>query len=111
MRAILTAFAASAISACDPVSLGDCPADSANQVGQGRALIAQRCLGCHNSALTGDARQQAPENLNFDRLDIVREWAGEMYSEANAGVMPPGLPMADAEVETLRVYLACGAPE
>jgi hypothetical protein len=77
---------------------------------EGRMIVSARCLTCHNSTLSGAARQDAPEELDFDDLSIVREWAGEMYGEAKEGVMPPGARLPDSDVERLRVWLACGAP-
>lgn len=75
----------------------------------GRLVLEQQCFRCHHSGLSGDARQRAPENLNFDDLGIVREWSGEIYGESKEGEMPPGLPMSSEDVEKLRVWLACGA--
>lgn len=96
------------IAACG-ASVGDCPPDSMATQTQGHGVVAQRCFGCHSSPIKGSARQNAPENLNFDQLDVVREWTGEILGEAEGGSMPPDMPLPAEQVEQLRVWLACGA--
>jgi mono/diheme cytochrome c family protein len=68
---------------------------------------------CHGSGLNGAARQDAPSDLNFDDLATVRDEAESMYGEAKDGEMPtsPYPRLSDSELESMRIWLACGAED
>jgi mono/diheme cytochrome c family protein len=89
--------------------LGDCPSNSDAQQAEGKQIMTDNCVVCHSSQLTGAARGGAPVEYNFDNLSFVREEAEEIYEESESGSMPPAAPMSDAQLESFRVYLACGA--
>jgi mono/diheme cytochrome c family protein len=91
--------------------LGDCPPDSEAQQIEGREVVQAQCVRCHSSALSGAARNAAPVDLNFDDLGTVQEEAESMYGEAEAGEMPPEAPLDEAQIEAMRVWLACGAKD
>jgi cytochrome c5 len=89
--------------------LGDCPPNSAARQTEGKQAIAYTCLNCHASVLTGAERGGAPDGYDFDKIAVVREEAGEIYTEVEEGAMPPSGALNATEVESIRIYLACGA--
>ena len=91
--------------------LGECPPSSDAQQLAGRQVVILRCQNCHDSSKTGAARQDAPDDLNFDELTIVRSEAESMYGTVLDGEMPEDGSLTDAETEDLRVWLACGAQD
>jgi hypothetical protein len=56
--------------------------------------------GCHNSP-------NPAEGLDFSSESVVKAHAVEMYNQASEGAMPPTGALSDANIEALRVYLAC----
>jgi mono/diheme cytochrome c family protein len=111
MRAsLLFALAATLLTAsgCGD-DLGDCPADSGAQQAQGLEVLQTRCMTCHSSQVSGSARLGAPPGLNFDDTGTVQDNAGDMWSEADEGTMPPTGELSAQDKEALRVYLACTA--
>ncbi|MCB9655663.1 MAG: hypothetical protein H6729_16185 [Deltaproteobacteria bacterium] len=97
--------------ACGEEDVGECPADSADTQARGAQLVVDRCEGCHASTLSGSDRNNAPSNLNFDDLALVRKEASEMYEEVDSGDMPPTGALSSTDKEAIRVWLACGAPD
>jgi mono/diheme cytochrome c family protein len=93
--------------------LGDCPPGSQSKAQNGQFVLFGTCAGCHSSQLEGEARGGAPDGLDFDRPEIIAAMAEDIYATAHAGTMPPptsDVPrLSDAQIEALRVYLACGA--
>lgn len=84
--------------------LGDCPTDAtaAAQKQAGNDLVKAKCAtaGCHNSP-------NPASGLDFSSESVVKSHAVTMYSEVDEGAMPPAGKLTDAEIEQLRVYLAC----
>jgi uncharacterized membrane protein len=76
------------------------------------------CLPCHSVDVGYTSRRGAPEEVNFDTLDDVRDWAEDIDTHAAAGPsatnteMPPsGRPKpTEEERRKLGEWLACGAP-
>jgi mono/diheme cytochrome c family protein len=93
--------------------LGECPDNSTPQQLAGRKIVQQRCQICHSSQLSGNARQGAPGNANFDDLGTTRDKADDMYSQTESGNMPPAPynHVSGQDLENMRVWLACGAPD
>jgi hypothetical protein len=118
---------------CDRTMLGGSedvamPVPHAAQV-----LVNASCAGglCHSASAEGDQRRGAPAELNFDVLPastafeeiarvmdgaaIVQNRAEDMWALIDSGEMPPPKPegggeMSSADKETVRNWLACGAP-
>lgn len=83
----------------------------------GQTFMGTYCLRCHNSALTGDAREDAPEDLNFNTIEEVRAEAREIDKQSGASAtitneeMPPdGEKPSVEDRRKLSEWLACGAP-
>jgi uncharacterized membrane protein len=84
----------------------------------GRAFLESYCLSCHGASVTGPARGGAPEDMNFDTLEEVREHAEHMDTHAAAGPsatntdMPPSSSPQPTQEERRKLgeWLACGAP-
>jgi hypothetical protein len=95
-----------AIAGCGD-DLGECPTDSsaAGQKTAGEQVVLTKCAtaGCHTSANGASPA----EGLDYASASVVKSNAAEMYGEAAEGAMPPTGKLTDAELESLRVYLAC----
>jgi len=83
----------------------------------GQTFMGTYCLRCHNEALTGSARKDAPSDVNFNTLEQVRAEASEIDEQAGAGTdvtneeMPPdGEQPSVEDRRKLAEWLACGAP-
>jgi uncharacterized membrane protein len=72
------------------------------------------CTNCHSSELTGDARNDAPPEYNFDTHEDAADEAEEIAHEVFEGEMPPagsGFSLSQAEKDELYLWALCGAPE
>ena len=96
-----------------------CPTDSTlTYQNFGQSFMGTYCLRCHNSALTGAARHDAPTDLNFDTLAGVKAASKDIDTEAAASAtitnesMPPDgeKPTVD-DRRKLAEWLACGSPQ
>jgi mono/diheme cytochrome c family protein len=83
----------------------------------GQSFMGTYCLRCHNSALTGSARKDAPSDLNFNTVEEIRAEADEIDEQAGASAdvtneeMPPdGEKPTVEDRRKLAEWLACGAP-
>lgn len=79
----------------------------------GSVFFSEYCVGCHSAELPRAMRQDAPEGVDFDGLDKIRERADIIYlraADAYATMPPVGGPSPDIRV-LLGEWLACGAPE
>lgn len=106
-----------------PPALPPCPPDNTlTRRSFGAGFLLTWCTGCHSSSLPADARQDAPEGVNFDTHAAYKLSERLVYEravlEAHAFVrdpsaaspMPPaGLPPA-ADRERLAQWIACGSP-
>lgn len=77
----------------------------------GRGFVTENCQACHASAVEGERRYGAPEDVVFDTADDVWARAGRVL--ARAGAEPPTMPPeggteADDRVR-LWAWLECGA--
>jgi uncharacterized membrane protein len=80
----------------------------------GRNFMQTYCTRCHSTALTGAARQGAPDDHNFDTLAGILDMPDHIDHEAAAGpaavntAMPPdGAKPSAAERQQLGQWLAC----
>lgn len=87
----------------------------------GKKFFADYCLSCHSSKVTGDKRNGAPADHNFDDLEHIElltkhidEMAaiGPTSPDASKRKMPPsGKKPTDEERTKLGQWIACGVPE
>ena len=90
----------------------------------GSAFFTSYCLSCHSSSKSGEARKDAPTDVNFDSLADIKMHSTQIDIEAAASPkrtntsMPPGFdqsppkgtyPSPDERMK-LGEWLACGAP-
>ena len=89
--------------------LGPCPTDSAAEQTAGLEALTTHCAACHSVEKVGAAaRANAPEGVNVDDPAYVNANAVKMIEEMEEGAMPPtGVPLPEATIESIRVYLAC----
>lgn len=83
----------------------------------GQTFMSTYCLRCHNEALTGSARQNAPSDVNFNTVEEIRaktkdidEQAGASSTVTNEEMPPNGEKPTVDERQKLAEWLACGAP-
>lgn len=83
----------------------------------GQTFMGTYCLRCHNEALSGSARKDAPADVNFNTVEQIRAEAGEIDEQSGASAnvtnqeMPPdGEKPSVEERRMLSEWLACGAP-
>ncbi len=111
---------------CDEAALGG-PAVGAAGLYTGQIVMSSCGSGfCHASNAFGEARRGAPSGLDFDvastdpgkladAIKNVRDYADDIWSQVEAGTMPPPMPAGGGELdedskEALRNWLACDAP-
>jgi hypothetical protein len=76
-------------------------------------FFSQYCTGCHSSQVPPAMRQDAPEGVNFETLDGIREHMDFIYLDAAdyyTKMPPAGGPHPEDRMR-LGEWLACGAPE
>jgi uncharacterized membrane protein len=110
------------VTACDdsseteyPPTESTCPPESTlTYENFGQPFMEMYCTRCHSSALTGEARQDAPLYHDFDSLDGVLAVAVHVDGNAAAGpaatneLMPIGAPTPTTdERRQLGEWLAC----
>lgn len=83
----------------------------------GQSFMGTYCLRCHNSTLAGNARNDAPSDVNFNTHEEVRAEAQDIDMQAGASAtitneeMPPdGERPSVEDRRKLSEWLACGAP-
>ena len=111
MRLLLILTILLAAGCKEGADLGECPPSSDAQQLAGRQVVILRCQNCHDSSKTGAARQDAPDDLNYDDLAVVRAEAESMYGSVLEGEMPPDGRLSDTDTENVRIWLACGAQD
>jgi hypothetical protein len=101
-----------------PSSGSTCPSDSMlTYENFGRQFFDDYCTRCHSTMPENGNRSGAPRGLDWDQIDIVRDYAMQIDRMAAAGPdatntgMPPRDPRPTvAQREDLGEWLACGAP-
>lgn len=83
----------------------------------GQGFMSTYCLRCHNSALSGSARHDAPGDVNFNTVEEVRaesheidKWAGASATVTNDSMPPDGEKPSVEDRRKLSEWLSCGAP-
>ena len=72
------------------------------------------CTNCHVSTKTGDARNGAPADINFDQFASASAHAEQAAIEVNVGAMPPSfsnLHLTEVQKADLFDWAMCGAPQ
>ncbi len=76
-----------------------------------KAIVAKYCLGCHSSEVSGDARQKAPDDANFDTEAELYDHGGHVFEKIVANSMPPDNAsvgkLTAAERQSFLVWLEC----
>ena len=70
----------------------------------------KKCTTCHSSKLEGKARNEAPEDVNFDTESAAKAHAEEAAHEVYEGAMPPagsGLTLTESEKTDLYKWALC----
>ena len=91
------------------------PTDPPSYASFGRTFMESYCTECHDSAKTGEMRQDAPPTIDFDSLALLRMSTSQIDKQAAFGpaamnrLMPPdGNPKpSDAERVRLGEFIAC----
>ena len=96
------------VSACDP---GSCPSDSETVWADVEPIFTEHCIACHDSSLTGADRAGALEEYNYDSPEAAAASPNWTWAEVTLGHMPPSEPLAEADQQLIREWLACGGPE
>jgi hypothetical protein len=69
-----------------------------------------KCVTCHDSSKSGDARAEAPDDVNFDTAAAAEKSAVKAAEEVNEGAMPPpgsGITITAAQKEDLYRWALC----
>ena len=70
------------------------------------------CNSCHSIQLFGeDARQGAPEGMDYDVYDRAIMYAEEAAITVNEGTMPLDGGLSDEDKEDLYLWALCGTPQ
>lgn len=107
------------LAACSSESGATCPPGSTlTYTSFAKGFVDTYCVRCHSSQLAGEeARQKAPEGVDYDTHDGVRANADKIDERAAAGPdsindsMPPdGALPTEEDRRRLGEWIACGAP-
>jgi uncharacterized membrane protein len=83
-----------------------------------KKFLADYCLRCHSTSVTGAARMKAPDDHNFDTyadVDLLSAHIDQLAGSGPAGtntVMPPSAPFpSEEDRKKLSEWIACNRPE
>lgn len=91
----------------------ECPqATGATYSGFGQPFMSDWCLECHSASIVGEARNGAPEDVNYDTQAQIQSRLFRIYQQAasNTPLMPPLGGPNDVLRDLLGEWLVCGAP-
>jgi len=74
-------------------------------------IFTEHCVSCHDSSLTGADRAGALAEFNYDSPEAAAASPNWTWAEVTLGHMPPAAPLAEADQQLIREWLACGGPE
>jgi uncharacterized membrane protein len=76
----------------------------------GAGFLNESCDSCHASTVTGAARHDAPEDVQFDTKEEVWSWAADILRMATGKdpLMPPEGGPSDDDRVRLFWWLGCG---
>jgi hypothetical protein len=72
------------------------------------------CTNCHSSDRMGEARNDAPEEFNFDTYAAAMHEPEEVAHEVFEGAMPPadsGFSLSEEDKQDLYRWALCGTPQ
>ena len=78
----------------------------------GAPFMTTWCTACHSSDLDSQYRAGAPDTVNLDTLEDVRQWNERILARVfnqDSPMPPAGLP-AEEDLLRLEEWLLCGAP-
>jgi hypothetical protein len=101
-----------------PLTGAECPDDSILTYDNfGKKFMADYCTTCHSSSLSGAARNEAPDDHNFDTLadvDLMKEhidqYAGSGPASTNTRMPLGNTKPTMEERQKLSEWIACGVP-
>jgi len=76
-----------------------------------KALLDERCIGCHATTRAGSGRQGAPARINFDSYEDARQSAELANQRIQAGSMPPAGALAAADRQSFQAWVDQGLKE
>jgi uncharacterized membrane protein len=91
----------------------DCNTGAVPKYSELKTTVFAKCTVCHDSAKSGQARVEAPNDVNYDMYSTAKAKAKKAAAEVNEGAMPPKpFPaLTDAEAQQLYKWALCGTPE
>ena len=78
------------------------------------SAFSEVCTNCHSTTKSGDARNGAPDDIDWDDYDSAKANAEEGAHEVFEGEMPPegsSEMLTAAQKEELYLWALCGTPE
>ena len=115
---LVSAVAALSFSACggdDDDGGVDCSMSTVTYTNFGESFFSNHCLECHDSAKSGSDRNDAPDDVNFNSLEMVEMHSSRVRARAGTGSsMPPssaGSTPSQSERDMLAEWIECGLPE
>lgn len=91
----------------------DCSTGTVPKYSELKATVFAKCTVCHDSAKSGTARVEAPNDVNYDMYATAKAKAEKAAAEVDEGAMPPKpFPaLSDADKQLLYKWALCGTPE
>lgn len=95
-----------------PEELGDCDSTGPEPWAAAGPVFAEHCTRCHASTLTGDARQGATPQVDFDTPEAAARDPWLTWTQVATARMPvDGPPVPFDHATTLWRWLSCGGTE
>ena len=91
----------------------DCDTLMWNYTNVGQPFMMTWCTACHHSDLTAEWRANAPIGVDLNTHQLVQQYSDRILARATgeSPTMPPAGGPSDEEIDRLRAWLECGAPE
>lgn len=88
-----------------------CPPNSTAAQERGFDLVADKCRNCHDSSLSGAARNGAPAGKDYDKQSVVTATADAISNRlaSTAAPMPPDGKLPANEISDIETWIDCGA--
>ena len=90
---------------------GTCDDNTSTWENTGEPIMDTWCTPCHSASVTGEQRNGAPDEVDFDTLEDVRAWSHRILIQAAlSDNMPPAGGLSTTERADLQEWIACGTP-